>query len=207
MNENQLRAKVINRVKKNTSISPIKGFKIELEPFKITRKGQNYSFLYAWSLDDFYCKSYICSLRNSFEVKRINNYYFQETVSLTGRYFGLFIQSPINIPEFTIRPAYFSDRLTNVFLKFDRKIKNQKEFNSKYILESQADLSDLQTIISKELIEYLINQKNFYLESKNSKIFLKHEKELDIENTIHLLRIGEIIDNTIKRQCNNTSKE
>jgi len=108
------------------------------------------------------------------------------------------LKTESNLPELIIRPAYLKEKIANLFLKFDKKLNERKEFNKKYILESSLSQTELEKIITKNLTDELVKVNEFSLEFKDNSIFLKFEKEFNEEDSVNLIKLGKIIETELK---------
>lgn len=195
--ENKIRYQVINELKKKYSIRPLKGFYPDLLNFNIINKGADFKQLYTWEIIDFSFKTFLCSIRNSFEIESLNNYYYFSSNKKQGRYFYLLIETNKILPNLIIRPSYFNDKIGDFFLNFDVKIKGFKKFNRSFVLETNSK-KESSIILTKEFIENISEEKNLYLEINDGKVLLKFEKGQEINDVNRLIEIGFILDKIIK---------
>ena len=196
--ENKNREDIIKPLKKAYKLEPMRGLDLNLRSFGISKTGELFKHLYSWKILSFQHDAYITSLRNSYVTEVINSNYTFETKNISGRYLGILIETAQPIPDFTIRPSFLADKISNLILRYDIKIEGFPKFNKNYILSSEAPLSAFEKILTRHFLTKVEGLQNFYLEMKDSRIFMKFENEMSSSNAIELMAIGELIDKNIK---------
>jgi hypothetical protein len=137
------------------------------------------------------------SLKNSYETEAggvevgsalgvINHIEYPQIVIL--------IKSNLELPNLNIRPFYLNEKIANIFLNFDVKLKDREKFNSKYILESKAEIAKLQKLLSINLTTKIASYEDFSLEIIDANILLKFERDITIEKVMVLYDIASLLD-------------
>ncbi|HVZ97077.1 MAG TPA: hypothetical protein VG847_09400, partial [Chitinophagaceae bacterium] len=139
-------------------------------------------------------------IRNSYAVDVMNNYTFFETNHISGRYLVILIESKIELPDLIIRPSTMADKVSNLLLHFDIKLDNRPKFNAEYILESGATKPVCESLLTPELTSVIEKQKDFCLEIRESRILIKYQHEMQLEESMNLLAIGKLLDYIIKNK-------
>ncbi len=197
--EDKAKKEIINFLKKKYSMEAERSARFDLSEYSIIEKGALLKNIYNWKLIDFEFLTYFLSIRNSYKIEVMGTAgESMVTTDKESQHNALLIISDFKIPELIIRPAYLREKIANVFLNFDIKLNNRKEFNKKYILESSSDYKTLDTMLTKKLTNELIKLKEFSLEFKNNTILLKFEKEFNKKDSLELIEIGKIVESEIK---------
>ena len=176
-----------------------KGIRFDLSKYSIIPKGKFLKNIYTWKLTEFDSDVYLLSIRNSYktEIMGTGGESMIE-IDTESKHNGVILKTESNLPELIIRPAYLKEKIANLFLKFDKKLNNRKEFNKKYILESSISQTELEKMITRNLTDELVKLNEFSLEFKDNSIFLKFEKEFNEEDSINLIKLGKIIETELK---------
>ncbi len=193
--DNRERTKIISELKKVHGLDPVVGLPdLNLSSFKAIKRGRFYKVLFAWRLLDWSHNTFLVSLRNSVEQQHFNEYMFMQTDHQSGRYFALLIELSRPFLKMIIRPFSIGEKITNMFLDFDIKLDDRKEFNSKYIVESNGSKVECEDFLTLELTNLIQKQNNFYLEITDSGILVTHRHEIEMHSSRELLLIGQTID-------------
>ena len=106
---------------------------------------------------------------------------------------AILIKPKTFLPEVAIRPNSIREKLANLVLRFDVKLNNRKEFNSKYILESSSPSEILETLLSKAVTDEIVLHKSIMIDFKNQGVLLRFDEEVDKENSIILMKLAKLI--------------
>ena len=197
--EKKILYKLIKDIKKVYNVEVFNDKSKNLTDFNQFNKGNLFKHLFTWKLNDFNNDIFLLSIQNSYEIELSGT---GGMSYLTGdqpnRYISIVIESKVNLPNLILKPTNLQDVVSNFFLKFDRKISGEREFNNKYILETESNSEFLNELFSQSLILLLNKQKNFHMEINNSLILLKFEKEINQKDNKTLFKIAEIIDENLK---------
>ncbi len=176
-----------------------KGIRFDLSKYSIIEKGKFLKNTYSWKLTEFDLNAYLLSIRNSYKIE-ISGTAGESMIEtdIENKHNAVVIMTELKLPELIIRPAYFKEKLANLFLNFDKKLSGRTEFNKKYILESSTHQTELEKIITHKLTNELIKVDRFSLEFKENSILLKFEKEFNKEDSVNLIKLGKIIETEIK---------
>jgi hypothetical protein len=171
----------------------------DLDSFLILKKGNFFKHLYTWELLDFANKSYLLSISNSYRIEEEGfNWDLKRTTELINRYNAVLILTSLNFRNMIIRPKKFKEKIANLFLSFDVKLKNNPNFNKKYILESNAKVEKLELFLTNRIVSRLNLLENFNLEIINSAILMRFDNALNIEDSMQLIEIAKLIDDEIQ---------
>ena len=197
--EEKTKKQIIYFLKKKFSMEVSKGVRFDLSKYSIIDKGEFLKNIYTWKLTEFDLETYFLSIRNSYKIE-IGGTTGESmiTTDKESQHNALLIKTDFQIPQLIIRPAYLREKIANIFLNFDIKLNNRKEFNKKYILESSTDNKELEKLLTKNLTDELIRHNGFSLEFKDNSILLKFEKEFNEKDSVNLFGIGKIIESEIK---------
>lgn len=197
--ENEKRHKqILNFLKKEFQIEVAKGIRFDLSKYSIIEKGKFLKNTYSWKLTEFDLNAYLLSIRNSYKIE-ISGTAGESMIEtdIESKHNAVVIMTELKLPELIIRPAYFKEKLANLFLNFDKKLSGRTEFNKKYILESSTHQTELEKIITQKLTNELIKVDRFSLEFQDNSILLKFEKEFNKEDSVNLIKLGKIIETEI----------
>ncbi len=193
--ENTTRKQIMGDLRGKYDIAPKKGYKPDLS-FAILNMGESFRHLYSWELKGFKSNAILCSIRNSYEQESLNKYRFFSKTTITGRYFILVLNPEIELPELIMRPAYAVDRVSNLFLRFDNKLKGRKVFNKNFIVETE-NIELTRKILHKDFTDFIENDKNLYIEISTGQILIKFEEEQSYETTNRIIEIGLLLDDIL----------
>jgi len=191
--------KILYLLKKKFPMEVAKGIRFDLSKYSIIPKGKFLKNIYTWKLTEFDSDAYLLSIRNSYktEIMGTGGESMIE-IDTESKHNGVILKTESNLPELIIRPAYLKEKIANIFLKFDKKLNDRKEFNKKYILESSISQIELEKMITRNLTDELVKVNEFSLEFKDNSIFLKFEKEFNEEDSVNLLKLGKILETELK---------
>ena len=176
-----------------------KGVRFDLSQYSIIEKGEFLKNIYTWKLTEFDLETYFLSIRNSYKIE-IGGTAGKSMITIDeeSQHNALLIKTNFQIPQLIIRPAYLREKIANIFLNFDIKLNDRKEFNKKYILESSTDNKELEKLLTQNLTNEFIKHNGFSIEFKSNTILLKFEKEFNEKDSVNLILIGKIIESEIK---------
>ncbi|MEQ6124945.1 hypothetical protein AAON49_12120 [Pseudotenacibaculum sp. MALMAid0570] len=97
------------------------------------------------------------------------------------------------LPDLTIRPNNINEKVANLFLRFDIKLKNRKRFNNLYVLESNTNSEKLERLLSVAITDELILYNNLNIDFKNQSILLRFDEEVNKENSTSLIKLAKLI--------------
>ncbi|WCO03560.1 hypothetical protein [Psychroserpens ponticola] len=191
--------KILYFLKKKFPMEVAKGIRFDLSKYSIIPKGKFLKNIYTWKLTEFDFDAYLLSIRNSYKTEIMGTAgESMVEIDTESKHNGLILKTESNLPELIIRPAYLNEKIANLFLKFDKKLNDRKEFNKKYILESSLSQTELEEIITRNITDELVKVNEFSLEFKDNSIFLKFEKEFNEQDSVNLINLGKIIETELK---------
>ena len=191
--------KILYLLKKKFPMEVAKGIRFDLNQYSIIPKGEFLKNIYTWKLTEFDFDAYLLSIRNSYKTEIMGTAgESMVEIDTESKHNGVILKTESKLPEIIIRPAYLKEKIANLFLKFDKKLNDRKEFNKKYILESSLNQTELEKIITRNLTDELVKVNEFSLEFKDNSIFLKFEKEFNEEDSVNLIKLGKIIETELK---------
>jgi hypothetical protein len=196
--EEYINSRIIKALRKKHDLESIIDLELDLNEFRIIKSGENYRYLDTWKVNRAFHNVYLCSYIDSFETEQMNNNFFFQKYHYTERYHAIFIESKIELPDLIVRPSLLADKFSNPFLKYDMKLIDRPIFNSQYVVESKASKQDCESFLTQNLTSLMEEEKNFFLEVKNSKVLCIYEQEMEMNNTFNLLSIAKEIDEILK---------
>jgi hypothetical protein len=183
--EEEIFKSLIAQIKADYPLTPAALGVLQLDEFSVLEKGDGFKISYCWELES---GLNLFSLYNSYRLHSINPA-DQKPRFRSFKYLYCFLTLSTDLPDTIIRPNTLAEKLANLVTHSHTRIPHYSKFNSRYLVESiTPDL--LISKLTDELLLYIENFEDLYLEIRDKKCLLLHLRPANYNDTVQLIEIS-----------------
>lgn len=189
-------------LKDSWNLIPDKKRQVNLDNFTSLTKGDALHTIYSWQCPDVSLNTYLVEYDNSYRLNIVKAEKDYSPSLRVSRYLCCYTTFDHDFPDFVIRPNNFADRLANLFLRNQVKIKAVPDFNHKYILESAKE-AIIEKFLGDTLLKLVLETDKVHIEVRNNKclVFFHEPAFLNKEynKMLKIAKVLSVIDLKIER--------